>query len=57
MLAPISAYPEVKKRSWNWGWLQVNTWVKLKNTVSVDGVSIAKLEAKFPEMVKAQGVQ
>src|SRR5271169_3323785 len=34
MLAPISAYPEVKKRSWNWGWLQVNTWVKLKNTIS-----------------------
>jgi putative ABC transport system permease protein len=52
MLAPISAYPEVKKRSWNWGWLQVNTWVKLKNTVSVDLVSMAKLEARFPEMVK-----
>lgn len=54
MLAPISAYSEVKKRSWNWGWLQVNTWIKLKNTISVDEVSIAKLEAKFPEMVKAR---
>ncbi len=53
ILTPISAYAEVKKRSWNWGWLQVNTWIKLKNTVSVDGVSMAKLEAKFPEMVKA----
>jgi putative ABC transport system permease protein len=52
MLAPISAYPEVKKRSWNWGWLQVNTWVKLKNSISVDAVSMAKLEARFPEMVK-----
>jgi putative ABC transport system permease protein len=54
MLAPISAYGEVKKRSWNWGWLQVNTWIKLKNTGPVDGPSIAKLEAKFPEMVKAR---
>ena len=54
MLVPISAYPEVKKRSWNWGWLQVNTWIKLKNTIAVDGVSMAKLEAKFPEMVKAR---
>ncbi len=54
MLAPISTYPEVKKRSWNWGWLQVNTWIKLKNTVPVDEVSVAKLEAKFPEMVKAR---
>ena len=52
MLAPIAAYPEVKKRSWNWGWLQVNTWIKLKNAISVDGVSMAKLEAKLPEMVK-----
>jgi putative ABC transport system permease protein len=52
MLAPISAYPEVKKRSWNWGWLQVNTWVKLKNSISVDAISMAKLEARFPEMVK-----
>jgi len=52
MLAPISNYPEVKKRSWNWGWLQVNTWIKLKNNVLVDEVSMAKLESKFPEMVK-----
>ena len=52
MLAPITAYAEVKKRSWNWFWLQVNTWVKLKNNVPVDAASMAKLEAKFPEMVK-----
>ena len=54
MLAPISAYGEVKKRSWNWFWLQVNTWVKLKNDVAVDGPSMAKLEAKFPVMVKTR---
>jgi putative ABC transport system permease protein len=52
MLTPISAYPEVKKRSWNWGWLQVNTWIRLKNRAAVDEGSIAKLQAQFPEMVK-----
>lgn len=52
MLAPIAAYSEVKKRSWNWSWLQVNTYVKLKDRISVDEASIAKLESKFPSMVK-----
>ena len=52
LLAPINAYPVVKKRSWNWGWLQVNSYIKLKQNVSVDKASVAKLEAKFPVMVK-----
>ena len=52
MLAPITAYAEVKKRSWNWFWLQVNTYVKLKDNIAVDKGSIVKLEAKFPVMVK-----
>jgi putative ABC transport system permease protein len=52
MLAPIAAYGEVKKRSWNWFWLQVNTYVKLKDNVGVDEASVAKLESKFPLMVK-----
>jgi putative ABC transport system permease protein len=57
MLAPINAYAEVKKRSWNWLWLQVNTYVKLKNNVAVDAASIAKLETKFPAMVKEHAFQ
>ena len=52
ILAPIAAYAEVKKRSWNWFWLQVNTWVKLRENVAVDEVSMAKLEAEFPQMVR-----
>jgi putative ABC transport system permease protein len=52
MLASIHAYKEVKKRSWNWHWLQVNTYIKLKNNIGVDPASIARLEAKFPLMVK-----
>jgi len=53
LLAPIAAYPEVKKRSWNWFWLQVNTYVKLKKSIAVDDASVAKLESRFPAMVKA----
>ncbi len=52
ILAPINAYAEVKKRSWNWFWLQVNSYVKLKPGIAVDKASIAKLNAKFPLMVK-----
>ena len=52
MVTPISAYAEVKKRSWNWFWLQVNTYVKLGDNVALDKAGIAKLEAKFPAMVK-----
>ena len=57
MLAPINAYAEVKKRSWNWFWLQVNTYVKLRNNVPVDKASMAKLESKFPGMVKEHAFQ
>lgn len=52
MLAPIRAYPEVKKRSWNWFWLQVNSYVKLRPDVAADRAAIAQLEAKFAPMVK-----
>jgi len=52
MLVPIRTYPEVKRRSWNWGWLQVNTYLKLHDNIPVDKMSIAALEAKFPIMVK-----
>jgi putative ABC transport system permease protein len=52
MLAPIHTYAEVKKRSWNWFWLQVNTYVKLKNNAAINEAAIARLNAKFPVMVK-----
>lgn len=52
MLAPIAAYGEVKKRSWNWFWLQVTSYVKLKDKAAVSESGIRKLEAEFPAMVK-----
>ncbi len=52
MLVRIGAYAEVKKRSWNWFWLQVNSYVKLNPQTGVDKSSIAKLNQKFSAMVK-----
>lgn len=53
MLAPITAYGEVRRRSWNWFWLQVNTYIKLRPATPVGKSDIARLEAKFPVMVKS----
>jgi putative ABC transport system permease protein len=52
MLAPISTYPVVKFRSWNWNWLQVTTYIKLQDNMVADNAGIERLEAKFPAMVK-----
>src|SRR6185436_4624819 len=52
MLASISSYPAPKRFSWSWVWLQVNTYVKLKDNVPNDERSIAQLETKFPAVVK-----
>ena len=52
ILQPAAAYPVIKQRSWNWSWLQMSTYVKLKNNVPTDKANLAKIESKFPEMVK-----
>ena len=54
MLASISSFPAVKQFSWSWIWLQVNTYVKLKDNFDGSKEAITALEAKFPAMVKEQ---
>jgi putative ABC transport system permease protein len=54
MLAAVSSYPIVKRFNWSWVWMQVSTYVKLYDNAAIDERSIAKLEAKFPSMVKLQ---
>jgi putative ABC transport system permease protein len=54
MLTPIAVYPVVKKFSWSWVWLQVNTYIKLGDNVPDDAASLKKLEAKFPAMFRVQ---
>ena len=52
MLASISSYRAVKQFSWSWVWLQVNTYIKLKDNVPNDEAAISRLETKFPAIVK-----
>jgi putative ABC transport system permease protein len=54
MLASVSSYGVVKRFSWSWVWLQLMTFVKLKDNVPNDAASMQKLEAKFPAMVDQQ---
>lgn len=52
ILASISSYAVVRRFSWSWVWLQVNTYVKLKDNVPNDEAGIAQIETKFPAVVK-----
>jgi putative ABC transport system permease protein len=54
MLASISSFPVVKQFSWSWVWLQVNTYIKLRENVAVSEAAIRHLESEFPAMVKVQ---
>jgi putative ABC transport system permease protein len=46
--------PPVKRFNWSWIWLQMGTYVKLKDNVAVDSASIKRIEARFPVMVRVQ---
>lgn len=46
---PIADYKVVSRFEWSWVWLQVDTWVKLRQPATP--AVVAALEAKFPEMV------
>lgn len=48
-LVPIADFRVVDRFSWSWVWLQVDTWVRLRDCPSA--ASLAALEARFPEMV------
>ncbi len=50
-LATMSNFPVVERFSWSWIWLQVDTWVRLKQPATAQ--SLASLEKKFPAMVRA----
>ena len=54
MLRPMASYPAVKRFSWSWVWLQVNTYIKLKDNFENSLSNITALEAKFPAMVEQQ---
>jgi putative ABC transport system permease protein len=46
--------PPVKHFNWSWIWLQMGTYVKLRDNIPTDDASIKKIEAKFPAMIRVQ---
>lgn len=54
VLQPTASVPVIRYFNWSWVWLQMSTYVKLRDNVPVDPASIAKLESKFPQMVSEQ---
>src|SRR6201996_5986428 len=46
--------PPVKRFNWSWIWLQMGTYVKLREHVPNSPADIARLEARFPAMIKVQ---
>jgi len=49
-LVPMADFKVVDRFSWSWVWLQVDTWVRLRERPT--DASLAALEAKFPDMVR-----
>lgn len=49
-LVPMADFKVVDRFSWSWIWLQVDTWVRLRQAPTA--ASLAALEAKFPAMVR-----
>nr|MCU0341840.1 ABC transporter permease [Spirosomataceae bacterium] len=49
-LLPSKDFRVVELFAWSWIWLQMETWVKFKKPINEE--SLAKFEAKLPEMVK-----
>ncbi len=54
LLIPTAACPPVQRFSWSWIWLQMNTYVLLNKNFTGSKENIARLERKFPAMVKTQ---
>jgi len=46
--------PPVKRFNWSWVWLQMDTYVKLRDNIATDDATTKKIEAKFPAMIRVQ---
>jgi len=46
--------PPVKRFNWSWVWLQMDTYVKLRDNIATDDATIKKIETKFPAMIRVQ---
>jgi putative ABC transport system permease protein len=50
-LVPTADFKVVDRFAWSWIWLQMDTWVRLREPATPE--RLAALEAKFPAMVRA----
>lgn len=55
-LVPIANAADVRYFDWSWVWLNVATYVKFKKNVPTDAAAIARLETKFPAMMRQHAV-
>src|SRR6202012_3385299 len=44
--------PPVKHFNWSWIWLQMGTFVKLRDNAGTDAVSLTRIQNKFPSMIR-----
>ena len=56
VLQPAASMPVIKHFGWSWVWLQMGTYVKLRDNAPNDAASIKRLESKFPQMVASNAV-
>lgn len=49
-LVPSANFKVIERFAWSWIWLQMDTWVRLRQTPTPE--SLAALQAKMPDMVK-----
>jgi len=54
VLQPTSSMRVIQHFNWSWVWLQMGTYVKLRDNVPNDPATMARLESKFPQMVATQ---
>lgn len=54
MLQSNVGMPPVKHFSWSWIWLQMGTYVKLKDNIPTDAATLQHIQAKFPAMIRQQ---
>lgn len=54
MLMPVQNFSEVAYFNWSWVWLNMATYVKLTDRAAKNPNTLARLESKFPEMLKTQ---
>ena len=55
-LRPVGDYGVVANFDWSWVWLNVNTYVRLNESVARQPARVRALEAKFPAMVRQHAV-